>query len=114
MLCALTVCLNDGRFRVRSSFVTSQDSGQGNAVMLTDDTGYFSFFQAANVELVVKVLDACDTSFNRFWVFAAGLTDVEVELEVTDTQEGMILTYTNPQGSAFVPIQDTDAFATCP
>ena len=111
---ASTLCLNGDRFRVRSSFVTSQDSGTGAAQALTDDTGFYSFFQAENVEIVVKVLDACNTTFNHFWVFAAGLTNVEVEIEVTDTQEGMILTYTNPLGRAFVPIQDTDAFATCP
>jgi hypothetical protein len=45
---------------------------------------------------------------------AGGLTDVNVILTVTDTQTGVIKTYTNPQGTPFQPIQDTDAFATCP
>jgi hypothetical protein len=35
-------------------------------------------------------------------------------LTVTDTQTGTIETYTNPQGTPFEPIQDTNAFATCP
>ena len=34
-------------------------------------------------------------------------------LTVTDTQTGAIRTYTNPQGTAFEPIQDTHAFP-CP
>jgi hypothetical protein len=41
-------------------------------------------------------------------------TDVNVILTVTDTQTGAIQTYTNPQGTPFQPIQDTNAFATCP
>ena len=63
---------------------------------------------ATNVEAVVKVLDACGLN-NRFWVFAGGLTDVNVVLMVTDTQTGNVKTYTNPQGTAFRPIQDTNA-----
>jgi len=63
--------------------------------------------------LVVKVLNAC--GFNaRCWTFAGGLTDVNVIMTVTDTQTGTVKTYTNPQGTAFQPIQDTSAFATCP
>jgi len=44
----------------------------------------------------------------------AGLTDVEVELRVTDTETGDLKTYVNPQGKRFQPVQDTQAFATCP
>ncbi len=81
---------------------------------LTDDSGYFWFFGASNVELVTKVLNACVDPFNRHWVFAAGLTDVEVELVVTDTVTGQVKRYQNPRGAAYKPVQDTDAFATCP
>ena len=45
---------------------------------------------------------------------AGGLTDVNVVLTVTDTMTGLVRTYVNPQGTAFQPIQDTSAFATCP
>jgi hypothetical protein len=65
------------------------------------------------VEAVVKVLNAC--TFNqKFWVFAGGLTNVQVTLTVTDTKTGTVRIYNNPQGAAFQPIQDTSAFATCP
>ena len=63
--------------------------------------------------MVVKVLNGCGLN-SRYWTFAAGLTDVNVILTVTDTQTGAIRTYTNPQGISFQPIQDTDAFAACP
>jgi hypothetical protein len=87
-------------------------SGAGQAVALTSDAGYFTFFDSANVEVLVKVLNGCGLN-SRYWIFAAGLTDVNVILTVTDTQTGSVQTYTNPQGTPFQPIQDTNAFATC-
>jgi len=59
------------------------------------------------------VLNTCSFS-NRFWVFAGGLTNVEVTMTVTDTRTGIPKVYMNPQGTPFRPIQDTEAFATCP
>ncbi len=109
------LCLNGGRFAVEAQWSTIQaTAGAGIAVPLTDDTGYFTFFSAENVEVVVKVLDGCFPPFNHYWVFASGLTNVEVELTVTDTQTGEVVTYFNPQLTPFQPIQDTQAFDTCP
>ncbi len=111
---AQTLCLNQGRFRVRSQWATGDgQTGEGQAVPLTDDTGYFWFFNSANVEMVVKVLNACNP-FQRYWVFAGGLTDVQVQLNVTDTTTAAQRHYVNPQGTPFQPIQDTAAFETCP
>jgi hypothetical protein len=107
-----TLCLEDGRFKVEARWATENGSGAGQAVGLTDDSGRFWFFGEENPEIVVKVIDAC-ASYDRFWVFASGLTNVEVQLTVTDTQEGRTRQYFNPQGKAFAPIQDTGAFATC-
>jgi hypothetical protein len=110
-----TLCLLDDRFRVETTWRTPQGAtGLGTGVELTPDTGYFWFFNANNVEMVVKVLDACNPPFNRFWVFAGGLTNVEVRLTVTDTDSGAVQVYTNPLRTPFQPIQDTEAFATCP
>jgi hypothetical protein len=111
---ATHLCLNGGRFRVEVTWrIPDGATGSGQAVRLTGDSGYFWFFDAANVELVVKVLDAC--SFNgRHWVFAGGLTDVATTLTVTDTRTGEIKTYRNPQGTPFAPLQDTAAFSACP
>jgi hypothetical protein len=108
------LCLNGGRFRVSMTFTTAGgQSGNAQAVGLTADTGYFWFFDAGNVETVVKVLDGCVLN-QRYWVFAGGLTDVLAVLTVADTLSGAVQTYANPQGKAFQPIQDTAAFATCP
>ena len=111
---ATTLCLSNGRFRVRAHWATSDGkSGEGEAVQLTSDTGYYWFFTDTNVEMVVKVLNACGFA-SHIWVFAGGLTNVQVDLTVTDTQTGTVKTYRNPQSTAFLPIQDTNAFATCP
>ena len=89
-------------------------SGDGSAVSLTSDSGYFWFFDAGNVELIVKVLNACALTGGKFWVFAGGLTNVGVTLTVTDSQTITTQTYTNPAGNGFVAVQDTSAFSTCP
>jgi hypothetical protein len=103
-----------GRFKVEATYQASgQPVGNARVVKLTDDTAYFWFFNAANVEAVLKVLNGCGLN-NRYWVFAGGLTDVRVVLTVTDTANGTVWTRTNPQSTAFQPIQDTSAFATCP
>ena len=107
------LCLNQGRFRVEAAWETAEGSDAAHAVALTSDTGYFWFFNAANVEVIVKVLDACDP-FERYWVFASGLTNVGVVITVTDTQTGAQRTYENPLSRPFLPILDASAFATCP
>ena len=111
---AHTLCVRGGRFRVRADFRTGQIDGHGRATALSADAGYFTFFEENNVEVLVKVHDACIAPFERFWVFAAGLTDVEVTLTVADTERDVVRRYDNPLGRAFPPIQDTGAFATCP
>lgn len=112
---ATAMCLTGDRFRVEATWATAAgDSGAATAEQLTGDSGRFWFFQENNTELVVKVRDACVPPFDHFWVFSAGLTDVEVTLTVTDTQTGAARTYFNPQRNQYLPRLDTSAFATCP
>jgi hypothetical protein len=111
---ATILCLNDGRFSVTTAWRTASGEGAGTAVPLTVDTGYFWFFSPQNVEIVTKVLNACADPANRYWVFAGGLTDVEVEITVLDTLTGVVNVYRNPEGTAFAPVQDTATFSTCP
>jgi sugar lactone lactonase YvrE len=107
---ATTLCLNNGRFQLTADWGRPDGShGQANAVALTADAGYFWFFESGNIELVAKVLDGCSSS-ESYWVFVAGLTNVEVTVVVTDTQTGASRTYSNPQGTPFAPVQDTSAF----
>ena len=108
--CAQGLCLNGGRFQVTATWRKSDGTtGSGTPSLLTGDTGYFWFFGSDNIELVVKVLDGRGVN-GHFWVFASGLTNVQVDLSVLDTSTHAVKTYQNPLGTAFQPIQDTSAF----
>ncbi|TNF83745.1 MAG: hypothetical protein EP299_00925 [Acidobacteria bacterium] len=107
-----TLCLGD-RFRVEVSWRDqNENTGDGQAIALTNDTGTFWFFNPNNLEMMLKVLNGCPSN-NHFWVFAGGLTNVEVNMTVTDTTAGVVRTYKNPLKTPFQPIQDTSAFPTC-
>jgi hypothetical protein len=84
-------------------------SAPATAVPLTSDTGYFWFFDPSNIELVVEVLTGC-TVIGEYWVFAGGLTDVDVQLKVMDPVTGASESYSNSVGTPFQPIQDSSAF----
>jgi CSLREA domain-containing protein len=108
-----TLCLSSERFKVTVEWRTGAGAtGKGQAVQLTPDTGTFWFFDPANVELTIKVLNGCSLN-HRFWVFLSGLTNVQVTVTVTDTATGQTKTYTNPQGQVYKTVLDTSAFATC-
>lgn len=113
-----TLCLGrNGRFRIQ---VRWQDSdGNGGLARAESigkrDSGLFYFFNSNNIEMFIKVLDACDLgNFNNFWVFYAATTNVEFTVSVTDTVAGEVKEYFNPLGTAALPIQDVEAFQTCP
>jgi hypothetical protein len=107
------LCLNQGRFRVTGTWQTASASGRVQAVPLTADSGYFWFFGPDNVEVTVKLLNGCALN-NRYWLFASGMTNVKVDLVVTDTKFVVSRTYANPQNRVFRTILDTNAFPTCP
>ncbi len=107
--------MTDSRFRITAEFQRTPEgpSSPASAVPLTSDTGYFWFFDAANVEIVTKVLNGCATN-GHYWFFAGGLTNVGVQIRVKDTLSGVEQTYSSSVGTPFAPVQDTVAFATCP
>jgi hypothetical protein len=103
-----TLCLNSSRFKVSVSWRDFQNNaGSGTAVPLTNDTGYFWFFNSANVEMIIKVLDGRPIN-GKFWVFYGALSNVEYTITVTDTVTGQTKTYQNPLGN-FASAADTSA-----
>lgn len=81
----------------------------------SDGSGEIWFFSPDNVELVVKVLDACGLEgFDNYWVFTPGLTNLGVTVTVTDTKSGTEKVYENKASDPFEPVLDTAAFQTCP
>ncbi len=108
-----TLCLLAGRFKVEVSFRDHQDqTGDARKVVSASDSGLLWFFDDANWEMLVKVLDGCAIN-DRFWVFAAATTDVEFTLRVTDSFTGVVSSTFNPLGRAASAVTNTDAFATC-
>jgi hypothetical protein len=108
---ATTLCLNNGRFKVTAIFSAPSlniTNAPAQAVPLTSDTGYFWFFSASNVELVLKAVDG--RAFNQhFWVFYGALSDVEYHITVTDTVTGAVKPYNNTAGH-LASVADTAAF----
>ena len=106
--------LRDKRFRVQVDWRTADGrTDHGHQVGLDSETSaYFWFFRPDNTELVLKVIDACALD-GHYWVFAAGLTNVEVRIQVDDLVAGETWTHVSPLGQSFLPVQDTAAFATC-
>ncbi|MFL6196871.1 MAG: hypothetical protein ACJ75H_21990 [Thermoanaerobaculia bacterium] len=99
---ATALCLGEGaRFTAEVTWTApGLGSGQGQAMPLTADAGLFWFFDNANVELVVKVLDGRLVN-GHFWVFFGSLSNVAYTLTVTDTQTGIREIYQNPAGRFF-------------
>ena len=118
-----TLCLKDGRFKVEMGWKdfegnaeTVSDApfgGPGRVTRIDDDWDGFYFFNSDNLEMLIHVFQGC--GFNdRYWVFAAGTTNVEYDITVTDTSNGETRSYSNESGNPMAPITDTGAFATCP
>lgn len=109
---ATTLCLRQGRFAVSADWTTPAGA-TGNARVATARTaesGLLTFFNAANWELQVKVLDGCAVN-GHFWVFAAGTTDVGFELTVMDLEGGTQTSYLHNPGVVAETIVDIEAFA---
>lgn len=105
-------CVAGGRFRVRVDWATPTFRGTGQPIALGDDSIGFWFFSPDNTEVVVKVLDGCAID-EAFWVFAGGVTDVEVTVTVVDTHTGFTRRYYNSPGRPFSPVRDVHAFHAC-
>lgn len=114
-----TACLLDGRFRVRIKVQERADEGFVDANVAepgSDQTALFWFPRgnADNWEILLKMVDACNSSFNTFWVFWGATTDRGLEITITDTERNQSKVYTNPFAIQPTSVTDTAAFATCP
>jgi len=110
-----TLCLAGGRFQVEAGWRTPQGGAGAGGVIPVEGgrSGLVWFFNPSNIEMLVKVIDAC-RDFDRFWVFFSATTNVDFTLTVTDTATGIVKQYTNPLGRAAEPVQDTITFSACP
>jgi hypothetical protein len=115
------LCLQDGRFRVEAEWEDfAGNQGVGHALPLASDnadngtadsgTGLLWFFSPGNVEVTVKVIDACDLEDGHWWVFLSSGSSVEYTVTVTDTQTGARREYSNDSGEQAPLRADTSAF----
>lgn len=103
------ICLENRRFRVDLDWRDQKGQpARARTGRLTDDTGYFFFFNPNNVETVLKVLDGT-TLNDHFWVFSGALSNVEYHVTITDVATGAARRYYNPPGR-FASLADTGAF----
>lgn len=108
-------CLLGGRFEVKVTWRTA--GGSGDAAVMSfggqraesDQSAFYWFFDAANFEMGVKMVNACTPPFNRFWVFVSGLTNQGFTVRVRDTQNGNVKVYENTIGNYPQTVGDTDA-----
>jgi hypothetical protein len=102
------------RFKVEVTYDATPNNGTGpaNVVLESLASVKFTFFDPTNIEMILKVLDACALNA-KWWVFAGGLTDVGVTIKVTDTATGAFNIYSSAKGHLFQPFADTSAF-NCP
>ena len=109
-----TLCLDQGRFEVQVGFTDHEGQEHvGRSVKEGDDSGMFWFLGPNNLEILLKVLNAC--TFNqRFWVFFAATTDTGFDISVTDKKAGVTKNYSKTPGNPAPAVTDTDAFSTCP
>jgi len=96
------------RFEASLTWHTAIASGIGMPEAVTDNAGYFWFFDPSNPELLVKVIDGRAVN-GHFWVFLGGLSDVAYTLTLTDRATDKVRTYTNSPG-AVTSRADTSSF----
>jgi DNA-binding beta-propeller fold protein YncE len=106
-------CLGN-RFKVEVSYdaTPANGSGLGSVVLESAESVKFTFFDPSNIEMILKILDACADG-NKWWVFAGGLTNVGVTITVTDTTTNAVKHYSSTKGQLFQTFADTSAFP-CP
>lgn len=116
---ATTLCLDglpgDGRFAVTVEFSTVQGGGYAGWALATPlaavgarQGGLFTFFDPANPEMLLKILDGCLIN-NRFWLYVSAGTNVALTLRIHDLLLDTEKIYQNPDLNPAPPLQDVDA-----
>lgn len=98
-----------GRFRIEIDWQDfAGQSGEAAGFQLSRDTAAFYFFDRANIEVLVNVVDGRSLN-GHFWVFSGGLSNVAYRVTIFDSETGATKVYVNPLGS-FASFGDSSAF----
>lgn len=86
-----TLRLHGGRFTVKVRYLADDGEWYSARVVpgveLGQEAGLFYFFNRDNIEVLVKVLDACSIN-DRRWVYGSAATDLSYAVEVSDVETG--------------------------
>lgn len=110
-----TAATLDGGFKVTVTVNTNGDIWYDTTARVVDanlpgrQSALFYFFNPANAEMLVKVLDGCGHNGYR-WVFIAAATDLGYEVKIQN-QSGGTRYYDNPSGNRPIAVADTQAFS---
>lgn len=109
---ATKLCLQNGRFEVAVDFVNGGVSQPAQTKTYSDQSGFFTFFGAANPEVGVKILDGRPVN-GKWWVFHGALTSLQYTVKITDTVGHKLMTYLHPAsgGASLCGGADTGAFS---
>lgn len=116
----------DRRFRVQMSWETAEGGGLSGQALVTPigvlgfEGGLLSFFEGVP-EVLIKVLDGCESFSGQFWVFAAATTTLGFELVVEDTHAKTLgapsslyrYVISNTDGNTAAAVSDVEAIDTC-
>jgi Protein of unknown function (DUF1566) len=114
-----TLCLLGGRFS--ASLQWNDGSGTRDAYVAQSKTdgsnsaaGLFYFYpsDSANWEVLVKVIDGCNSN-SRFWTLVSASTGFGWTLSVRDEATGTFKTFSHPLDGKASGVSDFAAFATC-
>ena len=111
-----TACLGLGRFEVEVEWETAEATGRARLMTFggqraeSADSSFWWFFDPANYELGLKVLDGCAVN-GRYWVFSSGLTNQGWTATIRDGKTGAVKAYSSALGQLSPPFADTQAFA---
>jgi hypothetical protein len=104
-------CLQNRRIAVDVTYdatLFGQSAGPATPRLESDENVAFTFFDPTNIELSLKVIDGC--GFNgHYWIYASGLTNVGVSMDIVDTVAGTLYEVDRPAGAAFAPLADIQA-----
>ena len=117
---SMRACLIGGRFAVEvemwdfsGNFFQGMIQHYDGVSSETDQSVAFYSFQEGNVEIDVKMVDACTSGFHSFFVFASGGTNAATRVTITDTFTGEVYIINNPAGRIFITTADSRGFLTC-
>lgn len=82
----------DDLFQVLVEWKNPRDGseGEGYGLPLAEDSGAFWFFNPANVEATIKILDGRPVN-GHWWVFIASMTDLEMKVTIYENRNGCFL-----------------------